>query len=370
MGPTPQDKSAPSAVPGSVLSFRVFGVPVRLHFTFVLLIIFLVVVGAGGRQSAVSGVIYIAALFTSVLLHELGHVAVSRRYGIRTLEIIMFPIGGLARLERMPKPSEELWIALAGPFVNVLIAAALIAWNGYVTDARSLGDLLVPTDNNLIHRIATGNLILAAFNLLPAFPMDGGRVLRALIARRKSEADATRIAASAGQMLAIAMGLFGLLSGNFMLIFIAFFVYLGAAQESAVVVGKSLLGHIPVRAAMITDFRTIGHGDSLRDAAELLLSTSQQDFPVVLGERVVGLLTRNDLLRGMATQGADAYVAGAMQRDFSRVAPDAELSTALPLLENTCVLVMQDEGLVGLLTRENLAEFLMLRKFGLQPRAA
>ena len=368
MGPAPQHP--PVAFPGTLVSFRAFGVPVRLHFTFVLLVIFLVVLGTGGSQSGLGYALYVLALFASVLLHELGHALVARRYGIRTLEIIMFPIGGLARLERQPKAVEELWIALAGPMVNVVIAAILFAWWGYVSDVQSLRALLIPSDSNLVHRVAVGNLILAAFNLLPAFPMDGGRVLRSVIARFRSEADATRIAARLGQVLAMGMGLLGLLGGNFMLVFIALFVYLGAAQETAAATGKSLLESVPVKAAMITDFRTLPHGLSLREAADALLAGSQQDFPVVTGNQVIGLLTRNDLLRGMANEGPEAYVAGCMNREFPRVAPETELTTALPLLERSCVLVMQDETLLGMLTRENLMEFLMLRRFGLQPRPA
>ena len=370
MNPQDQPRGA-QPVPGSIVTFRVFGVPVRLHFTFVLLVIFLIVVGAGGGQSMLAGAIYLIALFASVLLHELGHVAVSKRYGISTIEIVMFPIGGLARLERLPKPHEELWIALAGPAVNVLIAAGLFAWLGWANDIRTVSELLVPTDRNLLHRIAFGNLILAAFNMLPAFPMDGGRVLRALLARYKGEAKATAMAAGAGQAFAILMGLLGLLAGNFMLVFIALFVYLGASQENAAVQGRLLLGNTPVRAAMITDFRTISHGSSLREAADLLLASAQQDFPVVTGDQVLGLLTRNNLLRGLASEGAEAYVAGSMSRNFIRVTPDSELAEAVPLLgQESSLLVMEDERLLGLLTRENVAEYLMLRRFGMQPRAA
>lgn len=368
MGPVTQPQ--PSAYPGTLLSFRALGVPVRLHFTFVLLLIFLVVLGAGGSQSSGGYAAYVVALFASVLLHELGHALVARRYGIRTIEIIMFPIGGLARLERLPKPAEEFWIALAGPAVNLVIAGALFAWWGYVADVQSLKNLLVPTDNNLVHRVAVGNLILAAFNLLPAFPMDGGRVLRAFLARSRSEVDATRAAARLGQILSMAMGLLGLLSGNFMLVFIALFVYLGAAQESAAVLGKSLIESVPVREAMMTEYRTLPHGSSLREAAAALLAGSQQDFPVVSGGQVIGLLTRTDLLRGMAAQGPEAYVAGSMNREFPRLAPDAELSAALPLIEQSCVLVMEEDQLLGMVTRENVVEFLMLRRFGLRPQPA
>jgi len=346
---------------------RLFGVPVRLHFTFLLLVAFLVMMGVRGGQSAMNNAIYILALFASVLLHELGHVGVSRRYGIRTLEVVLYPIGGVARLERSPRPKEELWIALAGPAVNLLIASAMAAFLlpiGVVAAFESVTD---PTDANLFARIAVGNLILAAFNMIPAFPMDGGRVLRALMARWSPEDVATRRAASAGRMFAILIGLYGLLSMQFMLLFIALFVYVGATQETAMVTGRTLTSGVPVRAAMITDYRTLQHGNTIREAASMLLATSQTDFPVTMGEQVIGLLGRNALLRGMAVDGPDAYVAGIMDRNPPRLSPEESLEDVLPVMAQTsCALVMEEDNLIGILTRENLHEFLMLRKIGME----
>lgn len=357
-------------IAGTLGSIRLLGVPVRFHFTFVLLVVFLTVVGLGNRQSALVYVLYILALFASVLLHELGHAVVGRRYGVRTLEIVMFPIGGVARLESTPKPHQEFWIALAGPLVNVVIAAGLLGYLTYTGEWHSLRSLTDPTDDNVLQRIAFGNLLLAGFNLLPAFPMDGGRMLRSVLARFKTEDEATRVAAWTGRMLAIGMGLYGLLSMQFMLVFIAFFVYLGAAQEGAAAIGRTLTHGIPVRAAMITDFRTLPHGSTIRDAANLLLATSQQDFPVVHGTQVIGLLPRNSLLRALASEGPDAYVSGAMDREFRRLSPDMDLAQALPSLTQagSCALVMDaDNQLLGLLTTENLSEFLLLRRFGMEP---
>lgn len=362
----------PRGQPGSAGSVRVFGVPVRLHFTFIILLAFLILIGVGGGQSTLMSVLYIVALFASVLLHELGHVVVAKRYGIRTIEITMYPIGGVSRMERQPKPNEELWVSLAGPTVNLVLSAALLgylyAWGQLVPFAH----LFAPSDKNLLQRIAMGNLILAAFNLIPAFPMDGGRVLRAILARSRPAEEATRMAAKAGMMLAFVMLLVGVFSMQFMLVFIAFFVYLGASQEQVVAVGRSLAHGVPVRAAMVKEFHTLSHGNSVRDAADLLLATSQQDFPVVLGNQVIGLLGRTALLRGMATEGPDAYVAGIMNRNFAKVDPEMDLADAIPVLgeAGNCVLVMHDEDLVGLLTRENLSEFLLLRRFGMQAPVA
>jgi Zn-dependent protease len=358
------------AIAGTWGRLRLLGVPVRFHFTFLLLIVFLLVTGLDGKQSGVTYTLSILGLFVSVLLHELGHAVVGRRYGVRTAEIVMFPIGGVARLEDEPKPNQELWIALAGPAVNILIAGILLGYL-YVTHQWSGAKVLAdPTDTNLVERLAFGNLLLAGFNLLPAFPMDGGRVLRSLLARFKPVEEATRMAAWAGRMFAISMGLYGLLSMQFMLVFIAFFVYLGAAQEGAAAMGRALTQGIPVRAAMVTDFRTLGHASTIRDAADLLLATSQQDFPIVHGSSVIGLLARNSLLRALASEGQDAYVSSAMDREFTRFSPGEDLASVLPAMAQagSCALVMEEDRLVGLLTTENLSEFLILRRFGMEPR--
>jgi Zn-dependent protease/predicted transcriptional regulator len=333
--------------------------------------IFIGTLGFRGGESAGFNAIYVAALFVSVLLHELGHAGVARRFGINTVDIVLYPIGGVARLERSPKPREELWIALAGPLVNLLIAGAMFAYLGYMRAQVDFNMMATPNDANLLARIALGNIILAAFNMIPAYPMDGGRVLRSLLARWQPEDRATQMAAAAGRTLAILIGLYGLLSMHFMLVFIAFFVYLGASQETAAVVGKTLTEGVDVREAMITDFRTLEHGSTVRDAANLLLATSQTDFPVMLGDSVMGLLGRNALLRGMAVDGPEAYIAGIMDRDALRVDVSTPLTEAIPSLgQAACLLVMEGERLVGLLTRENLSEYMMLRRFGMSPTAS
>jgi Zn-dependent protease/CBS domain-containing protein len=356
-----------SFLPGSIAVVRVFGVPIRFHFTFVLLFLLVVFAGLGDKQSGLSHMLYIAALFGSVLLHEIGHAVVGRRCGVKTLEIVMFPIGGVSRLERQPRPGEEFWIALAGPVVNLLIAGGLLGWLASQGRIEPLEQAIQPTDANLLERIALGNLLLAVFNLLPAFPMDGGRILRSLLALKRSEDQASRLAARAGQFLAIAMGLYGLLAGNYLLVFVAFFVWAGAWQEGTAAVGRMLTHGLPVRAAMVREFRTLVPGSTIRDAADLLLATAQQDFPVVHGSQVIGLLGRSALLRAMATDGPDGYVTAAMNREFVRVTPDQDLAATLPALQRAgpCALVMDGETLLGLLTAENVAEFLLLRQVGL-----
>jgi Zn-dependent protease/CBS domain-containing protein len=360
-----EHKARPEFIPGSIGTVKLFGVPVRFHFTFVLLLVFLLFIGIGARQSGLYTALYILVLFASVLLHELGHTLVARHYGIHTIEIVMFPIGGVSRPERQPKPREELWVALSGPLVNLVIGMGLLAWVANTAGLQAVQHLQEPTDANLMQRVGLGNLLLFGFNLLPAYPMDGGRILRSLLALRRPVEEATRIAASTGQFLAFLLGLGGLLYGNFLLMFVALFVYLGAAQEGMAARSRIFTAGFPVRAAMITDFRTLEHGQTIRDAGELLLKTSQHDFPVVAGNSVAGLLSRAALVRAMMTGGPDAYIAGAMDRDFQRTNPDAALSEALPSLTGPerCVLVLDsEEKLVGMLTSENVSEFILLRQ--------
>jgi Zn-dependent protease/CBS domain-containing protein len=359
------------ATAGTIKAFRVFGVPVRLHFTFILFVVFLAASVLGSAPSNASFAWFLTGSLASMLLHELGHAVVANRFGVRTIEIVMFPIGGLSRMERPLRPAAEICVALAGPLVNVLLAAGIFAY--MVTSGEAVvvkvADLFQPNAKSALALLLYGNVMLAAFNLLPAFPMDGGRVLRALLSYVRPPEVATRMAAWMGRMLAISMGLYGLLSPQFLLVFFALFIYLGAAQESVAALGRSLTNGIPVRAAMITEFHTLDHGQTVRDAANLLLSTSQQDFPVMHGDQVVGLLGRNLLIRAIAAQGPDAYVAGVMDRDFAALEPNADLSVILPLMAQAgrCALVMDRGRLLGLLTTDNLSEFLMLRRFGMEP---
>jgi len=363
MSPISAPQHQPGRVPGIAGSVRVFGVPVRFHFTFWLMVIWLIVMTAGGRQSWAGAALFVFGLFASILLHEAGHAVMARRYGIGTLEIVMLPVGGLARLERQPRAGEEFWVAFAGPLVNFLLGLALLAatsWQGGRVAVEHWQDA---TDGNIISRLAVANLVLALFNLLPAFPMDGGRVLRSLLAEKRPLDEATRITARIGIGVAALMALFGLLQGNFLLLFVALFIYIGAMQESIAVTAQALMAGARVRDAMVTDFRTLSHGDTIRDAAEMLLATSQQDFPVLAGPRVTGLLSRSHLLRALAAEGPDGYVASAMDRDFVRLDPEMDLAEAAGALAgSSCGLVFEQDRLVGMLTAENLSEFLILRK--------
>lgn len=361
----PGPRSAPPS-PWAITLGTVAGIPIRLHMTFLLFLAFLALVIYRGPDSGV-GLLFLIGVFGCVLLHELGHSLVARKYGIPVSEIVLYPIGGVARMEKIPKPHEELWIALAGPAVNLVIAIAILI--GLIATG-SMGTLGSWTsmrvgDGFWIQELMIANLMLAFFNLIPAFPMDGGRILRAILALIIGEVPATRIAVAVGQFMAFVMGFIGLVVPSVILIFIAFFVFIGASQEGTYYQSRALVQGLSARAAMLTDFRTLPIGATLQDATNLLLETSQQDFPVIYGEEVVGVLSRQSLLRGLSTEGPSGYVTGSMQRDFITASPDAdlqELASNLQAGQQTCALIMENEKLVGMLTMENLAEFLIIQQ--------
>lgn len=345
---------------------RFAGIDVYMHATFVLLIGWIALAHWMQGQSlaaTAAGVAFILALFACVVLHEYGHALTARRFGIRTRDITLLPIGGLARLERMPEnPAQELWVALAGPAVNVVIAVALFAWIAFNGRMDPLHTLSV-SKGAFLERLLVANVFLALFNLLPAFPMDGGRVLRALLASRMEYTKATQTAASVGQGMAFLFGLAGLFLNPFLL-FIALFVWIGAAQEASSVQMKTSLAGIPVERAMITDFHTLSPSDPLSRAVEMILRGSQQDFPVVEENRVVGILTKNDLLAALARDGETEPVEAVMQRGFQVVDSHDMLETVLQSLQECdchTMPVVHGSELVGMLTKENLGEFLLIQ---------
>ena len=349
------------------------GIGVYVHATFLILVGWVALthwMDGENVSHVVSGVVFILALFTCVLLHEFGHALAARRFGILTRDITLLPIGGLARLERMPDdPQQELVVALAGPAVTVLIAVTLYAWLQATAGWEPVGRLSV-SSGSFIERLMMVNVFLAAFNMIPAFPMDGGRVLRALLAMRMDYARATQHAANLGQGLALLFGLLGLLTNPF-LIFIAFFVWIGAAQEASHVQMTSALAGIPIGQVMVTDFRTLESGDPLARAVELILRGPHQDFPVVDDDRVVGVLTRNDLVLALSERGQSSRVGDAMQRDF-QVADSVEmLDKAFARLQQCrchTVPVTHDGRLVGLITMDSLGEFLRIQAALHHPR--
>lgn len=342
------------------------GIRIHIHATFLILLAWVGLIHYAADRSlaaAAVGVAFIVAIFATVVLHELGHALMARRFGIRTRDITLLPIGGVSRLERMPRePWREFLVAITGPSVNVALAAiilgALLLTNAPLlpVDHLSRGQLFLA-------RLLWANVALAIFNLLPAFPMDGGRILRAFLATSLDYTRATQIAASTGQMIALLFGFLGLLF-NPLLVFIALFVWLGAAEEAAMVQMTSALGGIPVSAAMITNFRTLERRDPLSRAVEHVLAGSQQDLPVVADDVVVGVLTRGRLLESLARRGKEALVGDVMESRFETADASEMLEPAFARLrECDChALPVLDRGrLVGMLTPDNVSELLLVQ---------
>ena len=345
---------------------RVYGVDVRVHLTFALLIGWVAFIYWRQSQNitaSVTGVLFILAVFLCVVLHEFGHALSARRYGIKTRDIILLPIGGVARLERMPtNPLHELWVALAGPAVNIVIATAIFIWLKLTASPEPLLTLTLGT-GTFLERIMFVNIFMVLFNMIPAFPLDGGRVLRAVLATRKEYAWATQTAASIGQGVAILFGIFGLIYNPFLLL-IALFVWFGASQEAGTARIQSAIGGIPVQHAMVTDFKTLNENDSLERAVELTLAGSQKDFPVVDDGRIEGILTQTDLLKALAARDRHPTITSAMRQNIVTVNSLDMLETAFAKLkECNChtLPVTLNQKLVGLLTMDNLGEYMRIR---------
>jgi Zn-dependent protease/CBS domain-containing protein len=348
---------------------RLAGIDVYMHATFLLLVGFIVVaswVESHNTARTLFGVFFVLVIFGCIILHELGHALAARRYGIRTRDIVLLPIGGVARLERMPEePNQELLVALAGPGVNVLIALGL--WGVLASLGRSptlrQAATISWTGHNFLPSLMAVNVWLVLFNLIPAFPMDGGRVLRALLAKRMDYTDATQAAAHVGQAIAFVFGFLGLFFDPFLL-FIALFVWMGASGEAGMVQMRTSLGGIPVQRVMFKNFLTLQPDDTLARAVEHILSGWQQDFPVVFGAHVLGVLTREDLVRAIAQGGTGKPVRDAMRRDFEAVDSHDMLEQAVQVLQRCRCrsLPVQHNGeLVGMLTLENVGEFMMIQ---------
>jgi Zn-dependent protease len=332
--------------------------------------------------------VFIFALFGVIVLHELGHALAARRYGIPTQDITLLPIGGVARLARMPDdPRQELVVAIAGPAVNVVLAALCVVGIVLVVGVASftsavgsgMGELGFVAENydelprlsqlplmgiSFLSKMLVVNVMLVVFNMLPAFPMDGGRVLRALLAMRMDYVRATQTAATVGQVMAVLFGFVGLFSNPF-LVFIALFVWLGAASEASMVQVKAGLQGIPVSHAMITDFKTVSPDDLLSVPADHIIAGFQDDFPVIEQGRLVGVLTKTDLLKTLASNGGDGLVRDVMCREFETATPSEMLEPVFFKLQNyAChsIPVVRNTEVVGIVTMENVGEFLSINR--------
>lgn len=355
---------------------RLFGSDLRVHVTFFLLLAWIgfAAYSDQGPAAALQSVLFVLALFACVVAHEFGHALTARRYGIATPDITLLPIGGLARLERMPEnPRHEILVALAGPAVNIVIWAVLVLVLRVDMPTGPM-NRIDPGAQNFLGQLAMVNLFLALFNMIPAFPMDGGRVLRAALSLWMNRVRATRIAAAAGQVVAFLLGFLGLSSGNPLLVLIAVFVFFAASTESQDVAMQAVARRLQAREAMITCFESLTPGDSLDAAAAAVIRSTQHEFPVIDSDGTLqGFLTRDALFHALVQQSGhpptgptpqDKRVSGIMQTDIPRVGLSTGLTKVLDQLHAGAPAVAvctPDEQLIGYITPENIGELMVIK---------
>lgn len=346
---------------------RLLGSELKVHVTFFLLLAWVgfAAYSTGGMQAAIGNLIFVLALFACVVAHEFGHALMARRYGIKTPDITLLPIGGLARLERMPEnPMQEVSVALAGPAVNVIIWIILV-FLGAGMPFETLANIDSP-ETGLLNRLAYVNLLLAAFNLIPAFPMDGGRVFRALLCLRMDRVKATRIAAFAGQIVAVGLGFLGLSTGNPLLVLIAVFVFVAANAESQDVAMRSVARQVLARDAMITEFHALSPSDTLATAAQAVIHTTQHEFPLLDATgRLQGFVTRDRLFAALAKDIPRSELASSiMVEDIPTVTLSSGLEAVLKQFHGGAPAVAvctRSDQMVGYITRENIGELMIIR---------
>lgn len=357
---------------GSLYLGRLFGIRLQIHWTFILIIAWAVYQGwrqGGDVVTVLLTVALVLSIFVCVVLHELGHSLTARRYGIQTRKITLLPIGGVASLERMPEdPRQELLVAVAGPAVNVVIAALLFffvrAELDQLNDPEQVQQFFEKvTTRNFLTYLFTTNILLVVFNAIPAFPMDGGRVLRALLSFRMDRVRATQVAVSLGQLIAIFFFFLGFIY-NPLLIFIALFVYFGASSELIMIRHLTLLKGHRVREAMMTSFTALHPDDRLERVADVLLAGTERDFLVLQGGEVVGILYNDAIRDAFQNRRTDRRVGDLMDPNFRRIHPNEKLTEVYRIVasrRHNFFPVTENGVVAGTIDMENINEFMMIQ---------
>ena len=345
-----------------------FGIKVLIHWTFWIIIgwIFMLHLNKGhGWEAGITGVLFILALFACVVLHEFGHALTAKKYGIPTRNITLYPIGGVASLNKMPdKPIQELAVALAGPAVNIVIAGVLYLFLSSTNQLLPISEMNNMSGDNFWFNLMVANAILAIFNLIPAFPMDGGRVLRALLAFNMDKLKATTIAARVGQFLAIVFVFLGFFT-NFWLVFIGLFIYLGAGAEAIQESFKSkLIGYV-VKDILIKKFTLLSPTETLENALKQLQTSPEEGFLIAENKQVLGILTRKELITELSVNKDATSVFEVMQKEFIKLNPEMPLYEAYQQLitsKTTIAPVFKHQQLIGVIYAKSINELVVINK--------
>ncbi len=362
---------------GALKIGNVKGIKIQIHWSFWIIVLWIMMayyMQSHSVNAALMGGLFVLAIFGCVVLHELGHALTALRFGVKTKSITLLPIGGLANLEKIPeKPKQEFIIAVAGPLVNIAITFILY----FVLQATDM----FPTQEDLkqmlqnsqqfsaqmfLFNLMAANMILALFNFIPAFPMDGGRMLRALLAMKMDRVSATQVASSIGKTLAIVFIFLGFFY-DFWLVFIGLFVYLGAGAEAVQEQNKAAFKGVKVKNAMMRKFPSFSESETLENVLKHLLKTQDKEFLVfdINFTNVVGVLTQTEILNGIQSYGPETLVSEVMNRNFVVLNENEDLNDAyLKLLTSglTVAPVVNDEGkVVGMIDSDNIKEFMILK---------
>ncbi|MFW5886974.1 MAG: site-2 protease family protein [Bacteroidota bacterium] len=347
---------------------RPFGIKLGIHWTFILLIAWVVAVDLmRGRTLAETliTILFVLVLFVCVVMHEYGHALVAKKYGYPTKSITLLPIGGMANITKMPeKPKQELLITGAGLAVNIVIAAAL--W-GIIstTGGMSVQNLSFEaiTWNNFLVLLMAVNILLVIFNLIPAFPMDGGRLLRAILSFRMNREKATKIAMLSGQAFGVIF-VFGGIFVNPFLVIIGIFVFIGARMEYEEVRSKSVLEGYTVYDALMKKYTKLNPGEKLKNAVDVMLDTHEESFLVAENDKILGLLTKKDIIKGLSEYGESGEIDRVMRTTFESLRPDMPLLQAFEILKRNkseVLPVFKDNHLEGVLDMDNVQEFMQVK---------
>jgi stage IV sporulation protein FB len=366
----------------SLKLFSVRGIDIRLHFTFPLILLWAALqfgVAGGSISSALFGVIAISLLFVLVTLHELGHSVAAQHYGVPVRQIVLSPIGGVAQLRQIPdKPVEELVIAIAGPAVNLAAAvlmAGLIPVLGIGTAdfTAALSGSAGLTVTAVFAFVFAYNIFLAVFNLIPAFPLDGGRIFRALLAMKVEYVQATNIAAAVGRGTAVLLGIYGLFTGGIFLMFIALFIFSAAGQEARMVRQRASLRGRVVADAYNSSAYVLTPYHRLDQAAQLMMMSGQSSFPVVQNEVLEGFITQQDLSQAMRTRRGHTWASMIMRRDVVPVSLNTPLEEALKRLGTerlNALPVVENGRYLGMISRWNINQLIQWQAMNRQPPPA
>lgn len=337
---------------GSIRLFKIADISINIHITFLLLLLLFLNLGLRWLFLTV-------AIFCFVTLHELAHGLVARRFGIKVREITLLPIGGVASMTKMPdKPYQEFLISLAGPMLNIAVVI-IFFFPLYVLLGPEIlfHPLSVNTFKLIVAHIYWINLILAIFNLIPAFPMDGGRILRALLAGRLGYQKATKIAVNFGHIFALLFGYIGLIQGHILLILIAIFIYMAASSEELQVDVRETLKKFIVKDIMPSRFLTLDKDAVLSKVLELIFHSHQEDFPILENSHMVGFVTRHDIINGIHQYGMSAPVYSIMRKDFPILRENDSLDKAQNIMQENNIKalpVMRSGNVIGVITIEDV----------------